>query len=228
VSKHLPPHFVLFKPKDIVSGDFYWKLEKNDHLYLAAADCTGHGVPGAFLTMLGVSFLNEINADARLLTPAQILDQLRDRIIKELGQTGKAMENKDGMDISLLRLNLKTYEALWAGANNPLFYVEANGNLIEVKADKQPVAHYAVMNPFNDNVINFKKGDAFYLFTDGYADQFGGPSGKKFKYKQLQEKLIETLSLPVEDQKKKLNLIFEEWRGKLEQIDDVCVIGMRL
>ena len=227
VSKHLPSHFILFKPKDIVSGDFYWTLEKHNHLYLAAADCTGHGVPGAFLTMLGVSFLNEINGVDELLTPAEILNRLRDRIIKELGQTGREMENKDGMDISLARINLKTNELQWAGANNPFYYTKDN-ELMEVKADKQPIAYYISMKPFTNHEFSFAKGDIFYLFTDGFADQFGGPEGKKFKYKQLQKKLIETQIFTVEDQKQKLNLLFEDWRGKLEQIDDVCIIGMRL
>jgi len=257
VNHHLPVHFVLFRPKDIVSGDFHWMLEKKEYLYMAAADCTGHGVPGAFLTMLGVSFLNEINGVADLLMPAEILDKLRSRIIKELGQTGKALENKDGMDISLARLNLKTLELDWAGANNPLYYwknsslnevkadssagtlgklievkadlsAETLGKLIEVKADKQPVAFYADMKPFTNNKFQLNKGDIFYLFTDGYADQFGGPKGKKFKYKQFQEKILETQSLSVIEQKQELNSLFENWKGTLEQVDDVCIIGVRL
>jgi len=225
-SPHLPPHFILFKPKDIVSGDFYWALEKQDHLYLAAADCTGHGVPGAFLTMLGISFLNEINAHEKLLSPAEILDKLRERVIKELGQTGKALENKDGMDISLGKLNLKTMQLEWAGANNPLYYIQDN-ELKEIKSDKQPIAYYMEMKPFTNHVIQFKKGDSFYLLTDGFADQFGGDKGKKFKYKQLQERLIETIKVEPEEQKRVLNNTFEEWRGSLEQVDDVCIIGVR-
>jgi serine phosphatase RsbU (regulator of sigma subunit) len=227
VSQHLPPHFILFKPKDIVSGDFYWALEKQDHLYLAAADCTGHGVPGAFLTMLGASFLNEINANEKLLSTAEILDKLRDKMIKELGQTGAEGENKDGMDISFSRLNLKTKELQWSGANNPLYYIQ-NKQMKEIKGDKQPIGHYTDMKPFTNQELQLGPGDSFYLFTDGYADQFGGPQGKKFKYKQLQQLLLKNIHLSQEAQKQLLSNTFEMWRGGLEQVDDVCVIGVTL
>ncbi len=226
-SKHLPQHFIFFKPKDIVSGDFYWTLEKQDHLYITAGDCTGHGVPGAFVTMLGVSFLNEINAHDKLIPPAEMLDKLRERIIKELGQSGKEDENKDGMDISLARLNLKTNEMQWAGANNPLFYFQ-NNELHEIRADKQPVAFYTDMKPFTNHTLQLKKGDSIYLITDGYADQFGGPDGKKFKYKKLKELIESNINLPMEEQKQIFANEFEAWRGNLEQVDDVCVIGIKI
>ena len=226
-SKHLPEHFIFFKPKDIVSGDFYWTLEKQDHLYITAGDCTGHGVPGAFVTMLGVSFLNEINAHDKLIPPAEMLDKLRERIIKELGQNGKEDENKDGMDISLARLNLKTNEMQWAGANNPLFYFQ-NNELHEIRADKQPVAFYTDMKPFTNHTLQLKKGDSIYLITDGYADQFGGPDGKKFKYKKLKELIVSNINLPMDEQKQIFANEFEAWRGNLEQVDDVCVIGIKI
>lgn len=226
-SKHLPPHFILFKPKDIVSGDFYWALEKENHLYLAAADCTGHGVPGALLTMLGNSFLNEINAVDKLLTPAEILNKLRDKIISELNQTGKDGESTDGMDISLIRLNLNTNELHWAGANNPLYIINS-GDLIELKPDKQPIGYNYKMTDFTNHQINLNKNDYVAIFTDGFADQFGGPKGKKYKYNTLKNKLLEIYQLPLDEQKKLLSNEFEIWRGNLQQVDDICVIGLRL
>ncbi|HLP11148.1 MAG TPA: SpoIIE family protein phosphatase [Flavobacteriales bacterium] len=231
VSSHLPRHFIYFRPKDIVAGDFYWASEKQEHLYLAAADCTGHGVPGAFLTMLGVAFLNEINASTELLTPAQILDKLRARFIQELSQTGATGENKDGMDISMMRLNLKTKELQWAGANNPLWIIKKSttGNeFVEIKADKQPIGYHSNPKPFTNHKIELEKDDAFYLFTDGYADQFGGPQGKKFKYSQFKEKLNEIYGLDLEKQREMLDHEFENWKGEYEQLDDVCVIGVRV
>lgn len=225
ISMHLPPHFILFKPKDIVSGDFYWALEKEGYLYLAAADCTGHGVPGAFLTLLGTSFLNEINAVDKIFTPAEILDQLRNKIVKELGNQGRT---RDGMDISLIRIHLKTLETIWAGAYNPLWINPKDGEFIEITADKQPVGYSEIMTDFKDNKLSVSKGDMLYLFTDGYADQFGGKNGKKFKYRQLKHLLCDIKELPIAEQKKKLIQNFEEWQGNLEQVDDVLIIGIKI
>jgi tetratricopeptide (TPR) repeat protein len=225
VSQHLPEHFILFKPKDIVSGDFYWTLEKDNHFYLAAADCTGHGVPGAMMSMLGIAFLNEITSTAQLLTPAEILDQLRNRIVQELRQTGRDEESKDGMDISLIRMNTETKEFHWAGANNPLYIIK-NRILTEIKPNKQPVSYYPQMNPFTNHVLTLEKGTEFYLFTDGTADQFGGPNGKKMKYSHFKEVLISLYPSPIKEQKKLLNDAFNDWKGNLEQVDDVLVIGV--
>jgi len=224
VSAHLPPHFILFKPKDIVSGDFYWALEKAEYLYVTAADCTGHGVPGAFLTMLGISYLNEINACEEVLTPAQILYQLRDKIVKELSRHGTT---KDGMDISLMRLNLKTNEIIWAGAFNPLWYIE-NGILKEIKANKQPIGYVEDPQLFTNHTLHLKTNDIVYLFTDGFADQFGGAKGKKYKYKQLEENLLANSNKPLEEQKQLLNTSFINWKGSLEQVDDVTIIGIKI
>ncbi|HLC83739.1 MAG TPA: SpoIIE family protein phosphatase, partial [Bacteroidia bacterium] len=227
ISEHLPEHFILLKSKDIVSGDFYWALEKQNHFYLAAVDCTGHGVPGAFMSMLGVAFLNEINATMEVLSPAEILNQLRDKIVKELGQGKKELEAKDGMDISLIRYNLKTQELQWAGANNPIYYIK-NGQWFEIKANKQPISYQEKMTPFTNHIIQMESGSSFYLFTDGYADQFGGPAGKKFKYSQLKETLFAISHKPMKAQKIILRDTFDSWKGELEQIDDVCVIGMKV
>lgn len=224
VSPHLPEHFVLFKPRDVVSGDFYWGYEKENNWYVAAVDCTGHGVPGAFLTMLGSAFLNEICSVDDMLSPAEVLNRLRDKIIKEVSGQG---EIKDGMDLSLCRINLATLEMQWAGANNTLWYIQ-NEQMKEIIADKQPIGIYEIMKPFSNHTIHLRKGDSVYLYTDGYADQFGGPKEKKFKYKALQELLKSNATLGMEDQKKKLNEVFENWKGNLEQTDDVCIIGIRL
>jgi len=238
-SKHLPEHFILFEPKDVVSGDFYWALEKQDHLYLTSADCTGHGVPGAFMSMLGIAFLNEINAHDKLLNPAEILDQLRDRIIKELGQDGG--ESKDGMDMSLIRLNLKTKELEWAGANNPLYHIkELDGKQTDkdvqnethyiqiISPDKQPIAQYLDKKPFTNHSIKLNKGDGIVLFTDGFADQFGGSKGKKLMYKPFRRILLENMDKPMKTQKEVLTQVFKDWKGEVEQVDDVCVIGVRV
>lgn len=224
ISDHLPPHFIFFKPKDIVSGDFYWAFEKGDYLYVTAADCTGHGVPGAFLTMLGISYLNEINSKEEVLTPAEILNQLRDKILKELSRHGTT---KDGMDISLIRMNLKTSEVMWAGAFNPLWYTD-NGVLKEIKANKQPIGYAEDLLPFTNHTLNLMPTDTVYLFTDGFADQFGGPAGKKYKYKQMEQVLMSNRNKPFEEQKNILRRSFEDWKGSLEQVDDVTVIAIQV
>jgi len=235
VSMHLPDHFILFRPKDIVSGDFYWSLEKEQYFYMAAVDCTGHGVPGGFMSMLGIAFLNEITAGAAALTPAEILNQLRDKILKELGQTGAEEESQDGMDISLMRIDLKTNEIQWSGANNPLWVVKtsANGNpekspLTEIPPDKQPIGYYPLMKPFTNHIMKNERDSIIYLFSDGYADQFGGPNGKKFKYKRLQELLVAIRTMTLKEQKKILEQKFREWQGNMDQIDDVLIMGIRV
>jgi tetratricopeptide (TPR) repeat protein len=227
VSMHLPEHFILFMPKDIVSGDFHWGAEKNGCWYFAAVDCTGHGVPGAVMSMLGISFLNDIVSSEQLLKPSEVLNRLRDKVIKELRQTGEAGGSKDGMDISLCRLDLATNELQWAGAYNPLNLFR-NGQLEELKADKQPIGYHPENHPFTNHEIQLQKGDSIYIYSDGYADQFGGPKGKKIKYKQLEDLIIANYHLPLKDQKEILNERFIEWKGALEQVDDVCVFGVRV
>ena len=227
ISKKVPEHFVLFQPKDIVSGDFHWTYEQENYWYVAAVDCTGHGVPGAFLTMLGTAYLNEICSNNSTISPAIILDKLREKIILELNQSGKNTDTKDGMDISLARINLTDYSVDWAGANNPIYYFK-NNELNVIKADKQPIGYVENSSPFTNHTIQLNKGDSIYLFTDGYADQFGGPKGKKFKYSQLKEKIIGIQNSPMKEQKQVLEKVFNEWKGDLEQIDDVCIIGVKL
>jgi serine phosphatase RsbU (regulator of sigma subunit) len=226
-SEHLPAHFVLFLPKDIVSGDFHWAYEKQPYWYVAAVDCTGHGVPGAFMSLLGISFLNDILSESEAPSPAQVLDLLRDKIMKELRQSGESGGNKDGMDISIIRLCLETKGLQWAGANNPLLMIK-NGEMIEIKGDKQPIGYYPDAKPFTNHVLQLRDTQYLYVFSDGYPDQFGGPDGKKFKMKQLKDVLFEIHLLPMEEQKEKLKKIFLDWKGNLEQIDDVCVIGLKI
>jgi serine phosphatase RsbU (regulator of sigma subunit)/Flp pilus assembly protein TadD len=227
VSSHLPEHAILFMPKDIVSGDFYWATEKEDYWYFAVADCTGHGVPGAIMSMLGISFLNDISFSEKLLSPNEILNKLRDRIVSELRQGDESIGNRDGMDISLCRLNLKTLELLWAGANNSLNLIR-NGHLEIIKADKQPIGYYPNPKPFTNHTIQLQKGDSIYIYSDGYADQFGGEKGKKLTYKRLENLLIEKSALPLKEQKVLLKKAFIDWKGSLEQVDDVCMVGVRV
>ncbi len=228
-SPFVPEHFILFKAKDIVSGDFYWSTKKQAYWYFCVADCTGHGVPGAFMSMLGIAYLNEITASETVLTPAMILDLLRDKIVKELKQKGESGESKDGMDISLIRFNLENKELQWAGAYNPLWVVQKDKpGMLEIVPDKQPIGYTISPSPFKNHVYQAVPGDTIYLLTDGYADQFGGVKGKKFKYKQLKETISEIQAQPFNQQKETLNNTFEKWRGDLEQLDDVTFVGIRI
>lgn len=220
--------FVMFRPKDVVSGDFYWitRLDNGDILY-ATADCTGHGVPGGFMSMLGTSFLNEIVNEKKITEPAVILDILREKVINALKQTGAAGENKDGMDITLVKIVKDGNKIVFAGANNPVWLVQ-QGNVLELKPDKQPVGFYLDQKAFTQQEVQVNKGDLIYSFTDGYADQFGGPKGKKFKYSSLQNLLLSVSHLPAAQQYQKLVEAFEDWKKNTEQTDDVCVIGIRI
>jgi len=219
-------HFVLYKPLAIVSGDFYWVSAQNNPQVIIAADCTGHGVPGAFMSMLGVTLLNEIVNSKHILMPDQIIDNLRQGIIKSLKQVADEDSIKDGMDISVCVVDFDKNTLWFAGANNPLYLVRG-GELIHYRADKMPVAIHYKMEPFTLHKINLQKDDAFYIFSDGYADQFGGPKQKKFMSMQLRETLVRMAGMPMLKQGEKLNEIFEEWRGDSPQIDDVILIGVK-
>lgn len=226
-----PESFILFKPRDIVSGDFYWYAEKDGKKIIAAVDFTGHGVPGAFMSMIGNAFLNEIVNKQGITNPGMILSELRYLVISTLKQSANEGENKDGMDISLVTFDTKTNTLEYAGANNPLWICTTeNGEkkMNVVKADKRPIGYFQGRGlPFSNNIVEYKKGDVVYLFTDGFADQFGGVSGKKFKYKKLQETLLSIQNESLENQKEILESIFDKWKGKLEQVDDMLVIGVK-
>ena len=228
---HFSDSFVLFKPKDIVSGDFYWVHEKNDRLFYATADCTGHGVPGGFMTMLGLSFLDEIIAGQGISDPAEVLNLLREKIIHALNQSGNAGESKDGMDITICCIDQKTSQLTYASANNDLYLVRKDENgepiLKEYKANRQPCGYSPLSTSFTSHVVPLHKGDCIYTFTDGYADQFGGPKGKKFRYRQLENLLLEHHQLSFSEQKQTLSGTIEQWKGNLEQVDDILVIGIR-
>jgi serine phosphatase RsbU (regulator of sigma subunit)/tetratricopeptide (TPR) repeat protein len=245
VSEHLPEHFIFYRPKDIVSGDFYWAQEKEGVLYVAAADCTGHGVPGGFLTMLGIAFLNEIISKNEIQTPAQILNELREKFIHELGLQDST---NDGMDITLVSLRYDeptdSKELMWAGAYNPLWIVKNKGKVLnadftptltidqlsfyEVKPDKQPIGKSDYQADFTNHTLNLEKGDMLYLFSDGYQDQFGGEAGKKLKKSGFKELILSLAEKPLENQLSTMNEFFDSWKGAHEQVDDVCVIGIKL
>lgn len=235
IKKSFPDTFVLFKPRDIVSGDFYWYNENENFSFFAAVDCTGHGVPGAFMSMLGFAFLNEIVNKENISDPAIVLNKLREQIVKSLHQEGRLNDSKDGMDIVLLMLDKKTKLVQFAGANNPLYLIR-NSELIEYKGDKMPIAYHLRMDSFTKQDLQLESGDSLYLFSDGFADQFGGPKGKKFMYKKLKEILLETQDHSMEEQKQLLDKAIEEWMNytnpetghPYSQIDDILIIGVRV
>lgn len=216
--------FILFKPKDIVSGDFYWGTRSNNGLfYLAVCDSTGHGVPGAFMSLLNISFLNEAINQKNITKPNHVLDHVRKRLIESISQEG----GKDGMDAILLCIDKINDKITYAAANNAPVMVNHANELVHLGCDKMPVGKGELEKDFTLFEIN-EPGSTLYLYTDGYADQFGGPKGKKFKYKQLDDLLLENVAVQLSTQKEILLETFESWKGELEQVDDVCVVGLRL
>lgn len=235
LKQHLNDVFVLYKPKDIVAGDFYWMENIGDSTLIAAADCTGHGVPGAMVSVVCHNALNRSVREFGLSDPAKILDKTRELVVAEFEKGNvSASEIKDGMDIALCNFNNKTGELSYAGAYNPLWIVRNEHNEIEeVKADKQPIGQYEALQPFTSHKLMLNKGDHFYLFTDGFADQFGGDEssrkqGKKLKAKNFKKILESFVHLPLDKQKQSIDDAFEKWRGDFEQLDDVCMIGVRV
>lgn len=221
-------HFIFFRPKDIVSGDFYWYSNIQDSVLWAVVDCTGHGVPGGFMSMLGSGLLNQIVNEELKLRPDEILNQLRDRVIIALKQSGAIGENKDGMDISLCRYIPSTRKLQFAGANNGL-YIVRRGELIELPADKQPIGIYVgALKPFTLKEEIIEPGDCIYMSSDGYVDQFGGPKGKKYKSVNLEKMIVELSVLEVKAQQQQISATFDAWKGQYEQLDDVCVFGVKL
>ena len=239
IKEHLKDAFILYMPKDVVAGDFYWlesitndsdsKGQKNEVLF-AAADCTGHGVPGAMVSVICNNALNRSVREFGLRDPGEILNNARKMVVQEFEKSEEDV--KDGMDIAIVSLKLDNSAALggqleYAGANNPLWIIR-NNEILETKADKQPIGKYVDPKPYTTHKVELMKGDVIYIFTDGYADQFGGERGKKFKSKAFKELLLEIHQLEMEEQKVSLEKAFINWRGKIEQIDDVCVIGVRV
>ena len=228
LSDHLSDHFLLFKPRDIVSGDFYWTLEKNGKLMVAVADCTGHGVPGAFLSMLGIASMNEIVNRSKELKPDKILEQLREILIKSLHQTGTRGEAQDGIEIALCVIDLKKNTLEYSGANRPL-YIIRDGAVQIIRPDRMPIGIYEQETvPFTFHALELKKGDRLYLFSDGYVDQLGGPLRKTFRVKKFRKLLVGMQDQSMDAQKQILLKNLEEWQGDVEQIDDILVMGIRI
>ena len=229
LDKNLPEHFVFFNPKDIVSGDFYWASPlHNGQFALVTADSTGHGVPGAFMSLLNISSLNEAVNERGLIDTADILNHARKKIIQSLAEDGTADGGKDGMDCSIAAFNFKNKTMQYSAANNPIWIIRNNA-ILEFAADKMPVGkHDRDAVSFTAHNIQLQAGDVIYYLTDGFPDQFGGSKGKKFKYKPLQDLLLTICNLPMDAQKEKLATAFNNWKGNLEQVDDVLLIGVKI
>ncbi len=227
IYKTLAQSFIFYKPKDIVSGDFYSFAQKNDRVLIAAADCTGHGVAGAFMSMIGTSLLNQIINERGIVAPSQILEQLNDGIIDSLKQ--RESESHDGMDISLCSFDLKNRELKYAGANRPLWIIR-NKELFIYKPNKFPIGGLQVYHTetFQEHTISLQLNDAVYIFSDGFADQFGGQLGKKFMTKRFKDELLSIQPLPMTVQHQHLKNVFESWKGNREQVDDILVIGIKI
>ncbi|NSW45296.1 MAG: tetratricopeptide repeat protein [Bacteroidales bacterium] len=242
MNKYLKEMFVFYKPKDIVSGDFYWFMPVGDTILFAVVDCTGHGVPGAFMSIVGYNSLNQVIKEYNIIEPGEILDKLN--ILVQQALHTSEQEIKDGMDIALCALNTKTRMLKYAGANNPLYVIrEKNKNnefivnkfeesdthiLFEIKGDSQPIGAFISHKNFTCNEIQLEPEDTLYIFSDGYADQFGGEHGKKLKYKPFKKMLLSVQTYSMEEQKKHLHFYFDNWKGSFEQIDDICVMGVRI
>jgi serine phosphatase RsbU (regulator of sigma subunit) len=225
ISDRLPDTFVLYKPKDIVAGDFYWAEERDGLVFVAAADCTGHGVPGSLVSVVCSNALNRTVNEFGITDPGKILDRTTELVLETFARSGE--EIRDGMDISLCAIDRKKKKVFWAGANNPLVYFKA-GEMLEITANKQPIGKHEHFKPFLTHEIELRTGDTLYLFTDGFADQFGGPKGKKFKYQRFLKILVDNYKQETAFIQKELANAFEEWQGEFEQVDDVTVIGIRL
>ena len=231
----LPDHFILYKPKDIVSGDFYWMAEKDNCVYIAVADCTGHGVPGAFMSMLGIAILNEIINKKGIEGSNELLEELRTQLKKVLGQTGMSDEQKDGMDIGLAILDRETNIMQYSGAYHSLYLFrkekmvgEEENEMVIIKGNRQPVGVFPKETPFTKSEINLCEGDVFYMFTDGYESQFGGDRGEIFKIRRLKELFKNIYELPMLDQKYELENVYEQWRTNNEQVDDILILGVKI
>ncbi len=228
----IPDYFIFFKPRDIVSGDFYWLNRNENRIVIAAADCTGHGVPGAFMSMLGISLLNEIVNKIEKPKASQILNLLREKIMSSLHQTGKDGEQKDGMDIAMCVIDTDSKKLSFAGAYNPLYIIRKNNkeyNLIEYKGNKMPIGvHIRTKASFINHEIQLQKDDRIYIFSDGYIDQFGGDQGRKFRIKPFKNLLLSIQKFNMNEQKQILSKTFDDWKKDTKQLDDILLIGMRL
>ena len=224
----LDEYFVIYIPKHIVSGDFYWVGEKNNKTFVIAADCTGHGVPGAFMSMMGISLLNEIIHESGEKTAGEILNILRAKVVKMLNDSDTIDTGHDGMDIALCIIDKEHHKIQYSGAYNPLYLVR-NFELHEYKANRMPIGFSLKLNkPFSQINIDYMPGDCIYMFSDGYSDQFGGDEGMKLRSKIFKDILAGIYALPMKEQKNELIELHETWKGQFEQVDDILVVGVRL
>ena len=226
-SDFFPEQFSLILPKDIVSGDFYWSHKINNRILVGVFDCTGHGIPGALMSMLGITLLNEAVIGEKITEPHLILNRLREKIINALGQKGIYFEVKDGMDGAIISYDPINKTLVYSGAFNPMYLIRDN-KIIELKGDSMPLSYYDKMSDFSSHEIGTRPNDLIYMFTDGYVDQFGGLNDKKFRRSQFREVLLRNYKKPLEVQKKTLLDAHLNWRGKEEQVDDITVVGMKL
>ena len=224
----LSEHFIFYRPRDIVSGDFYWIKQVDEKIYIAAADCTGHGVPGALMSMLGITFLNEIINKNPNVHANEILNELRTHIISSLRQTGSSGESRDGMDVALCIIDHKNKTLEFAGANNPLYMIR-KGELTHIKGCKMPIGiHRRAKEAFANHYIKIEENDLFYIFSDGYVDQFGGEYGRKFLSANFKELLLEVVNKPLLEQRQIIEQTFDDWKGERKQLDDILVIGFKI
>ena len=246
VKSLLPKSIVFYRPKDIVSGDFYWVEEIDSKVLFAAVDCTGHGVPGAMMSVIGLTCLNQAIQDKKLAAPSDILNHLDREVNDTLRQSYDPNAVKDGMDLALCSIDYKTLELQYAGVFNSLYIIRKNvastfdvtsdryafhgTDLLEIKADKNFIGNNkdGIADDFTNHLIKLQKDDCIYIFTDGYADQFGGPKGKKFKYNQFKDLLVSNAHLAIDDQYNAIDSTFYKWKGSQEQVDDVLVIGVKI
>jgi serine phosphatase RsbU (regulator of sigma subunit) len=227
ISRLMPDHFLYFQPCTVVSGDFYFVSGINETIWMAVGDCTGHGVPGAFMSILGITFLNSIISRYNPIKASLVLNHMREHVMKALSQTGAQTEQKDGIDIALCAINSQKHTLEFAGAFNPIYLIR-NKNLFEFQGDKMPVGiGPEEEKPFTNHIVDLENGDMIYLFSDGFADQFGGQDGKKFKYRPFRELLIQISDMPASGQKNRLQETFNAWKSNLRQLDDVLVFGFR-
>lgn len=239
VKEYLHDSFILYKPKDIVAGDFYWFETKDDEIFVAAADCTGHGVPGAMVSVVCANSLNRAVNELNLRQPAEILNKTREFVVSNFEKSERQVQ--DGMDISFCRINLRQRKLIYSGAHNPVYRITGlNGEaddkamkgekhmLLEYRGDKQPIGKFDYAKPFTQTEIALEAGDCLYLSTDGFADQFGGENEKKFMHKHFKQMFLNVHEMPMEKQKSEIDRIFESWKGSIVQIDDVCIIGIRI
>ncbi len=232
LKQFIPDNFILYMPRDIVSGDFYWIKQVNKFVAVAAADCTGHGVPGAFMSMLGVALLNEIVRLDKEPAAGEVLDELRKRVKTSLHQENIRGATSDGMDMSLCIIDLEHKRVQYAGANSPLFIIRKSKTgvteLLHIKPDRMPVGVYLKEFPFTNHVIDLQTDDTLYLFSDGYIDQFNGTTGDKYKLKRFKNTLLDISKHPMQKQKELLTEEFDAWRGNIKQLDDILVVGVKI